>query len=144
MDVTKKELYTAKRGSGLDDSSPAILETWQRIKNDADATNWFLITYTANNTVDVCASGVGGIQELCDNLNNDDVFFGGYRTTSEPAQFYAFYFVGQNVGGMKKGRASMHKPTVLNKLEGCRGEMSFLSEDDMDVTKSKILAACSQ
>lgn len=142
MDVTKKELYAAKRGSGLDDSSPVILETWQRIKNDSAETNWFLVSYTANNVVDVCASGTGGLEELCDNLSNEEVFFGGYRTKTEPAQFYSFYFVGQEVGGMKRGRASMHKPTILNKLEGCRGEMSFMSEDEMPVTKTKILAAC--
>ena len=34
MDPTKKELYTAKRSSGVDLTDPAISEEWEKVKSD--------------------------------------------------------------------------------------------------------------
>jgi hypothetical protein len=37
MDPTKKELYSAKRSSGVDTSDPEIAAAWERVKDDATA-----------------------------------------------------------------------------------------------------------
>mgnify|MGYP003385774428 FL=1 len=34
MDPTKKELYGAKRSSGVDTSDPEIAEAWEKVKDD--------------------------------------------------------------------------------------------------------------
>lgn len=42
MNPEKKELYTAKRSSGLDVSDPDILEKWSQIKDDSNPLKFLL------------------------------------------------------------------------------------------------------
>jgi hypothetical protein len=118
MDPTKKELYTAKRSSGVDCSDPAILLTWNHVKDDLNPTNWLLIGYSDGSTVSLRASGSQGLEELLLNLNNDEAFFGALRAQVRGStKFYSLSFVGDNLNGMRKGKASMHRSAILNNFE---------------------------
>ena len=46
--------------------------------------------------------------------------------------FIQVFFVGENVNGMKKGKASMHKPAVLNCFE-VHGSVSFNGTEEATV-----------
>lgn len=108
MDPTKKELYTAKRSSGVDVSSPSIASTWAAVRSDEAATNWILLGYTASNCIDAIGSGSGGFDELTELLSEDKALFGGIRAVDKDGKvkFYFVYFVGNDLGGMAKGKSS--------------------------------------
>jgi hypothetical protein len=60
------------------------------------------------------------------------VVFGGLRArVGEGAKFFSFLVIGENIGGMKKGKAAMHKNAVVNGvMEGVNGELAFASLDE--------------
>lgn len=107
MDPTKKELYTAKRTSGVDVSSPAIAAAWGRVRSDESETNWCLLGYSAANCIDVVGSGAGGFEELLAHLCDDKALFGGLRAINGEGKvkFYFIFFVGKNLGGMARGNS---------------------------------------
>lgn len=117
MDPTKKELYTTKRSSGIDCNDNNIIETWELIKNDNNSLKWLLIGYSNPSKVILLQSGEN-FEELLTFLNDDECFFGVFRCQIEGNdKFFTFSFVGENVNGMKKGKASMHRSAVLNLFE---------------------------
>lgn len=86
--------------------------------------NWLLLSYADSKTMRVCGSGQEGLGELLALLNDDEAFFGCLRVMVKGAvKFYSFAFVGENLNGMKRGKASMHKSGVLNSFE-CHGSVS--------------------
>lgn len=42
------------------------------------------------------------------------------------------YWTGESVGGMQKGRASLHKQGVINFFDGIVGEISATSREDLN------------
>jgi hypothetical protein len=110
MDPTKKDLYTAKRPSGIDVSSPAIAATWAAVRSDEAATNWVLLGYAATNCIDVVGSGSEGFDELLQNLVEDKALFGGVRVTNSDGKvkFFFIFFVGKDLGGMARGNSPIH------------------------------------
>lgn len=128
MDPTKKELYTAKRSSGLDTSSDTkVRESILDLKSDS-ATNWILFKIAGSNSLQYFASGVGGFVELRNALSDEDIYYGVIRLkVVEMIKFYNISYVGENVGGMKKGKASMYKSAVFSITEA-HGELSSPSE----------------
>ncbi len=117
MDPTKKELYTAKRPSGLDTSSHEVHQVINQLRSDDDPTNW-LILKVQGTTVIVHGSGSGGIGEFSAALNDDDVYYGTLRCTADGmVKFYHVLFVGQNLSGLKKGRASLYKSAIFQLID---------------------------
>lgn len=130
MDPTKKELYTAKRSSGLDTSSDGeVAPAVEQLRSDADPINWVALT-VQNNIVRLTGKGGGGLAELCSTINDDDIFFAAFRCqVGGQVKFYHLFFVGQNVGGMKKGKASLHKSGVFQLIDA-HGEISCVNGMD--------------
>ena len=125
MDPTKKELYTAKRASGLNTSDPDLLREIQLLKSDPSR-NWLLVRIVDNTAV-LCASGGGGLKDFSIHLTDDDIYYGALRCmVDEKVKFFHVYFVGQSVSAMKKGKASLSKQAIFN-LVDAHGELSFSS-----------------
>jgi hypothetical protein len=128
MDLDKKAggLYTAKRSADLDIQAE-VFEAWAGLRNDGDfaQTSWIALTIDAAKKVVVYGQGSGDLTELLSKISDDDIYFGGLRvkTTSGSVKFLQFYFVGANVGGMKKGKASLWKNAIFNALEGSHGSL---------------------
>lgn len=117
MDPTKKELYTTKRSSGIDCSDINIIETWELIKNDNNNIKWLLIGYLNQSKVTLINNGED-FNDLLVLLNDDECYFGVLRCKIDKNdKFFTFSFVGENVNGMKKGKASMHRSAILNLFE---------------------------
>ena len=94
-------------------------------------TNYCLFTYAEGSSPVICLHAVGedGLGGLEATLSEDLVLFGGVRIQmGGSVKFYSFIRVGENVGGMKRGKAAMHKNAVLNVLEGVSGEISVTSK----------------
>lgn len=76
--------------------------------------------------------GVGALKEkLKKKGRENDVLFGSV-IEEESGTPKHWVFIGSEVSSLSKGRASMHKTTVFNLLEGCKGEISLTSEDLYD------------
>jgi len=125
MDPTKKELYTAKRSSGLDTSSdPKIAEALQDLKSDLTPTNWILFKISSSNCLQHFLSGAGGFIEFNKSLNDDDIYFGVLRVLiSGKSKFYNISYIGDNLSGLKKGKSSMYKSAVFT-ITDAHGEIS--------------------
>eukprot|EP00401_Gymnodinium_catenatum_P080771 CAMPEP_0117475032 /NCGR_PEP_ID=MMETSP0784-20121206/9587_1 /TAXON_ID=39447 /ORGANISM="" /LENGTH=149 /DNA_ID=CAMNT_0005269269 /DNA_START=39 /DNA_END=488 /DNA_ORIENTATION=+ len=117
-----------KVSSGLDVSDAGIAQEWGKVRNDSDETTWMLLEYEGKSKLKVCASGKGGATELLAMLTEDKIFFGGFRTTE--GKFLHLMSVGEDAGGMARGRAAAHKNAALNALEGASGEVCGNSKED--------------
>eukprot|EP00523_Entomoneis_sp_CCMP467_P002253 CAMPEP_0168747898 /NCGR_PEP_ID=MMETSP0724-20121128/15895_1 /TAXON_ID=265536 /ORGANISM="Amphiprora sp., Strain CCMP467" /LENGTH=134 /DNA_ID=CAMNT_0008795705 /DNA_START=35 /DNA_END=439 /DNA_ORIENTATION=- len=123
-------LQTDPRSGGVKRSSgvnvlPQVAETWGQVRDDNNAVDWLIAGYVAGSKTDitVLSSGSGGASACAAALPDDEPCFGGLRTSN--GRFVGFYYASDNVGGMKKGRAAMHKNGVLNVLEGRDGEVDM-------------------
>ncbi len=135
MDPTKKELYTAKRPSGLNVSDPAINEAFNALRSDENKTSWVVLSVRNSTELFVHGVGEGDISALISTLSDDDVFFGFFRCLVQgKIKFYGIFYVGENVGGMKKGKASLFKSSVFGltdihgEISGCSGLAEFTSQ----------------
>lgn len=126
MDPSKKDLYTAKRPSGVNTEDPAISCAWENLRSDSTDCNWILLFLNTPSVVAVRGTGDGGVPEFISNLNDDEILFGAIRLVIEgQVKFFHVFFVGQNVGAMKKGKASLYEAGVFQALEGAHGKLSF-------------------
>ena len=70
-------------------------------------------------------SGTGGLPELCSVLNESTVAYCAIRIEAAAGggtgRFHRILFVGEEVGGMKRGRAALQKNAVFAVLEGASG-----------------------
>jgi len=141
MNHEKKELYTAKRASGVDVSDPAIQEAWIRLRADADTHNYLLLGFSEGVKISVKSTGSGGLDELRSNLSDDEILFGAIRVhlSSGLSKFFHLFFVGSNVSAMKKGKSGMFKSGVLQSLEGAHGEIN-LTEGVDGASKDNIVS----
>lgn len=124
-------LQTDPRSGGVKKSSgvkvlPIVAETWNKVRDDKDSsTDWLICGYVENSKTDITilSSGSGGPAAAAAALPEGEPVFGGCRMSN--GRFMGFYHCPEDVSGMKKGRASMHKNGVLNVLEGRDGEIDM-------------------
>lgn len=127
MDPTRKELYTTKKTSGLNvNADPKLEEAVKSLKNDSESTNWLLMKVSGTELL-LHSTGSEGINELLSSLSDEDVFYGAFKAlVDSKVKFFHMYIVGQSVGGMKKGKASLYKSAALGLIDA-HGEMSFVN-----------------
>jgi hypothetical protein len=142
MDPTKKELYTAKRSSGLDTSDIKVTNAIKELKSDENKTNWIIFTVDSNKLL-LRIQGSSGFAELKSFLSEDEVYFICIKCTiSGKVKFFNVYFVGEQVGGMKKGKCSMYKSIIFAQTES-HGEVSF-SSGLIDFQEQSLIAELSR
>eukprot|EP00933_Yihiella_yeosuensis_P081601 TRINITY_DN95253_c0_g1_i1.p1 TRINITY_DN95253_c0_g1~~TRINITY_DN95253_c0_g1_i1.p1 ORF type:complete len:142 (-),score=35.20 TRINITY_DN95253_c0_g1_i1:503-928(-) len=125
-----------KASSGLDVADAGIAEAWEKVRSDADPLTWLLLSYEGKTKLKVFSSGSGGSQELLESIVEDQVFFGGLRTKA--GKFLCIMFMGEDVGGMAKGRAAAHKNAAFNALEGTIGEVCGNGKDEFNTKLSEV------
>lgn len=127
MDHEKKALYVAKRTSDLD--LEGVAEGWSAVRGDGDATAWLSLIVTAAKKVEVASTGAGGLDSLCSTFAENEIYFGGVRVVlGTSIKFYHFFVVGSEVGGMKKGKASLWKNSITGAMDGAHGSIDVSSE----------------
>lgn len=145
MDPTKKELYTAKRESGVDMSTDAaILTTFDQLKSSDNDTNWLLISMVGNTPKMQLKSKGSSVDEFIAAFSDDDAFYGVIRVQIADhgvscVKFMHVFYVGENVGGMKRGKHSLFRSGVFASLEGCHGEIVL--EGFGSISKESIIGA---
>jgi len=113
------------KGSGAT-VSDAVTSAWLNARNNG---GFVLLSYELNSKMNVVviAEGEGGIEGLSAAAQslplNSTVLWGGVATDSNT--FKHVTFIGEDIGGLARGRASLHKNAVLNTIEGCVGEIDL-------------------
>lgn len=101
--------------------------------------NYCVLTYESKNKIIFHASGGDGLVGLLSCVDEDQVYFGGIRLQVDSfTRFYSFCRIGENVGGMKRGKVSLHKNGVLNLLEGVSGEIGWDDGEDFAVNIAQV------
>lgn len=106
-------LLTDPRSGGTAKSSgvnvlPSVAETWSKVRDNSDPTNWLIASFDGNSktNVTVIASGEGGLEE-CSSKLLETACYGGIRLSS--SRFVSFFYVPEGCPPMQRGRASMYK-----------------------------------
>lgn len=141
MDVTKKELYTAKRSGGLQTDDPAISSASVNLRSTESSVNWMLLKIVNGNQLSLAGQGEGGVCELLANLSDDEVYFGAFHCqVGKMTKTFHIFFVGGSVPALRKGKASLHKNAALAVVEA-HGEIAYngdLSSFDENVIRQEI------
>ena len=128
MNPEKAELYTAKRTTLIDLETNLIPAAWTRFRDDADPSNWILVTIDGNTkVVHLAGSGGGdGLSGILRTVTDDDIFFGGVRVSVDNRmKFYHLFIVGSNVSAMQKGKKIMFKNNLIGAFDGAHGEINI-------------------
>eukprot|EP01039_Chlorochromonas_danica_P002460 gene2460-2695_t len=126
MDPTKKDLYKAKRSSGLDVTGDGrVAEMVTRLRSGGPL-GWLLMTIQPPGTLTLHSSGTD-ITDMIANLSEDEIFYGAFRCAVQgQIKFLHFYFLGENVPALKKGKASLNKPAAFSVIDA-HGEIAWVS-----------------
>ncbi|OHS93015.1 cofilin/tropomyosin-type actin-binding protein [Tritrichomonas foetus] len=102
-----------------DCSAPEILEAYTAVRNDADETNWLLITYEEGSNKKWClfAKGEGGLEEMKSHITPDFIGFGYLRVIAgdEMSKRPKFVFIKYISKGLKmtvKALMNVHRGDV--------------------------------
>ena len=123
MDPTKKELYTAKRSSGLDSvSDPQVVERLKDFKFN-DEHQWIL--FSLDNTTLRFHAISGNISNLSSHFDESSVYYGALKAKVEnKLKVFVFTIIGEQVGGLKRGKAPLYKSAAFNLIDN-HGEIHF-------------------
>eukprot|EP00730_Choanoeca_flexa_P002983 TRINITY_DN11251_c0_g1_i5.p1 TRINITY_DN11251_c0_g1~~TRINITY_DN11251_c0_g1_i5.p1 ORF type:complete len:616 (+),score=200.94 TRINITY_DN11251_c0_g1_i5:85-1932(+) len=112
-----------------DVSDPQIREIIEDVRSDATETNWCAIGYAGKAKLEYSGSGTGGHAELMEFLDDSKVHFCLLRMSdgdreSMRIKFVALTFVGENVGGMARGRVGVHTGSIRPLFGQCNIDLS--------------------
>lgn len=118
----------------MDVSDASVAEGWQSVRDDSSPDTYCILTYAEGSSNRIVCShrGADGLEGLQACIKDDDVTFGGFRVVVDGAvKFFAFGCVGEDVGGMKRGRAALHQNAVVNALPGIHGTVTAAGKAEM-------------
>lgn len=111
-----------------------IAETYVKIRDDEDDSNWMVLSYTKENQnkLEVHGSGSGGYKEMAQNFIEEPMFAYLRYTYGDTnrAKFIFIAYVPDNLNGLKKARINGHRPAVEAFLKYFHISIAALSKDD--------------
>lgn len=137
MNPEKKELYTAKRSSGLDTSTDSRVE--ENLANFKANDDNRLIILTLDKSKLTFHAISSSVKSLCEHHSEESIFYVALKAKiCGRMKVFVFCYIGEAVGGMARGKASMYKSAVFNLIDN-HGEISAAQESlkDVDFTKIK-------
>ena len=146
-------LHTAKKGS-TDKGDAAVVEVKKRklavelglteasilkaLREETGPINWVLYNYDQKVGPTLVNGGGGGVPELNELLEEGSIQYGLIRMSFGTGRFrrtkYIFFqWAGDAVSAMKKGRAAMDVPAMVEKLGRANAEIQLHGRDSADV-----------
>lgn len=138
-----RALNAARPSSDVDLSDPEIAQAWARVT--ARSADFLAMGYAegSRKKLRLTASGAGGFAGLRPHLVDDAIVYSAFAITVGGAKRLVFLCsVGENTGGMVKGRASMHKADVENALDGTSAGITVTEADEL--APERVQAALTQ
>ena len=92
--------------------------------SESDPTNWVLLEAPNATKVSVLAKGSDGLKGMISKLNDNNAYYGGFcaKVTGLPILFQ-FFFQGDSMNPVKRGKTRMVKLGVFSALDGALGEV---------------------
>jgi len=114
-----------------------IKPVYDAVRSNNDPTNWLTLQYENANTIDLQASGSGGISELVSHLADDNCQYAYARIEftedgTKRTKFALIYWAGPNAPGMRKGKMSVHKASVKTVISDYTIEISSGEKDELE------------
>eukprot|EP00003_Mantamonas_plastica_P025982 TRINITY_DN518_c1_g2_i1.p1 TRINITY_DN518_c1_g2~~TRINITY_DN518_c1_g2_i1.p1 ORF type:complete len:268 (+),score=108.81 TRINITY_DN518_c1_g2_i1:614-1417(+) len=125
-------------------SDPNLKDAVFDVKDDSSETDWCTFGYEAKNTIVFEEKGTGGHEELMTKFPEDKVIYALLRLVdgdreSRRIKFVFITWVGEYVGGMAKGRVSIHKDGVAGTMGQFHVEVRADDLDDLAEDKLRKL-----
>jgi len=140
--VLKRHNSVTTMGGDLDLSDPAISETWNQVANSKGAKNWMALYYAdGGKKIGVKASGSGGLKELAEVFEDDQVMFGFLRVgaedrkavTSTRCKSAMITWIGEGVGIMKKAKVGPQREEIISHLNGIQFFLAASERAEIDM-----------
>ncbi|KAH7345030.1 hypothetical protein B0J17DRAFT_638061 [Rhizoctonia solani] len=124
-----------------DVTQPEIKDAYNDVRENKSDTNWLVLKYESprSNKLNLAATGTGGLEELrkSEHLGEADVTYAYVRVSysndkeSKREKFILVTWIGKEVGGMRKGKVSVHAADVKKVLSQFSIEVSAHEADDL-------------
>jgi len=125
----------------IDLSDPALREAWQGLTKNDSTQNWLLFHFVeGSNKLAVSAVGEGGMNELKNRLQSDQIQVGAFRvvgvdnretTVSRRPKFIWFTSIGSGVSVLKKARVSVQKPDLAKFFDSAQFNVEISSAEQL-------------
>ena len=126
-----KALNALRAQSDVELMDPSIAAAWESVVASSESA-WLALGYESKKTLKLLGSGTnGGYRALREMLADDQVVYGAFRC-AEPAKIVFVAWVGEEAGGMVKGRATAHTQSVENALEGTQIGIQLAAKDEAE------------
>lgn len=128
-----KSLNASRMNMSAVDFDAEIEQAWAQVTGSAaGAVPWIALGYESKKKLKLLATGMdGGYGALRPHLTDDAVVYGAFKL-AEPAKLIFVTSIGENTGGMVKGRATAHAQSVENALEGTTVGLQLAEEDEKE------------
>jgi len=120
---------------GLDDIKSAIAE----VRDDRKSTNWALLSYQGENSNNVVllGKGEGGVNELIDQLQDDNVGYGIVRLVerrddSDTIKFVFVRWTGENIHRMLRARLGTHSGAIKDIISPYHVDVEATTKDEIN------------
>ncbi|QRV76530.1 cofilin/tropomyosin-type actin-binding protein [Ceratobasidium sp. AG-Ba] len=127
-----------------DVSQPEIRAAYDDVRLNKSETNWLVLKYESprSNVLKLVATGTGGLTELREgdgkkHLGDEDIAYAYVRVTyandkeSKREKFILVTWIGENVGGLRKGKVSVHLADVKKVLAVASFEVAAREPSDL-------------
>jgi len=118
-------------------SDPAIADAYAEISVMRNPTNWVVLGYKDNSTIQVVGKGSGGVSEAVALLHEDQVNYGMFRVNftaddeTVRTKFVLFAWGGPKASILKKGKMSVHKASIKTIFKDFALEIQTDTLDDL-------------
>jgi len=119
----------------VDLSNSDIKGSWAELTESKGETNWVLWGFEkGTNKLELTGKGTGGLKELLSQLDDDRVFFGGFKVigvdkqpnlTAHRLKAIFFSFIGANVGPLVKAKVTFQSQAVVPVATGLAASLSL-------------------
>ncbi|EUC66843.1 cofilin/tropomyosin-type actin-binding protein [Rhizoctonia solani AG-3 Rhs1AP] len=124
-----------------DVSQPEIKAAYEDVRDNKSDINWLVIKYESarSDTLKLSATGTGGLEELrtSGHLGGADIAYAYIRVSysndkeSKREKFILVTWIGKGVGGIRKGKVSVHAADVKKVLNSYSIDVAAHEPDDL-------------
>ncbi|XP_037807747.1 drebrin-like protein isoform X2 [Lucilia sericata] len=112
---------------------------WRDVLDDKSSTDWALFGYEGQtNVLKLVASGEGGVEELCEDLNSGKIMYAFVRIEDPKTGLKKFLLInwqGEGAPVLRKGTCANHIHDVAKLLSGAHLTINARNEDDIDLER---------
>ncbi|KAI8122165.1 drebrin-like protein isoform X1 [Lucilia cuprina] len=112
---------------------------WKDVLDDKSSTDWALFGYEGQtNVLKLVASGEGGVEELCEDLNSGKIMYAFVRIEDPKTGLKKFLLInwqGEGAPVLRKGTCANHIHDVAKLLSGAHLTINARNEDDIDLER---------